>query len=120
MLDRKILDMLMFSINPMFDYGQGAYGIGSSGERYDLYRRCQREGVGISVMKPFSSGQLLDAKQSPFRQGDLLAAEHYRALTKTAADCIGCGHCNSRCPFQVNQQERMAQIKEYFEKAVPK
>lgn len=202
-LDRNILDMLMFSINPMYDYGQGAYGIGSNSERYDLYRRCQREGVGISVMKPFNAGQLLDSKQSPFRQaltpvqciqyaldrpgvltvlggpgniaqlkeilhyldatlderdyslissltpdesmgkcvyckhchpcpagldiglinkyydlarqGDTLAVEHYLTLTKTAADCIGCGHCNSRCPFQVKQQERMEEIKKYFE-----
>ncbi len=65
-LDKDILDMLMFSINPMYDYGQGDYAIGSDGERQSLYRRCEKEGVGISVMKPFNAGQLLDAKQSPF------------------------------------------------------
>ena len=32
----------------------------------ELYRRCETEGVGISVMKAFSGGQLLDAKTSPF------------------------------------------------------
>ena len=32
----------------------------------DLYRRCEKEGIGITVMKPFSGGQLLDAKTSPF------------------------------------------------------
>ena len=37
-------------------------------------------------------------------------------LEKTASDCIGCGHCNKRCPFQVAQQERMEEIKEYFGK----
>lgn len=31
-----------------------------------LYRRCEKEGVAISVMKAFSGGQLLDAKTSPF------------------------------------------------------
>ena len=31
-----------------------------------LYRRCEAEGVGISVMKAFSGGQLLDAGTSPF------------------------------------------------------
>ena len=67
-LDQNILDMLMFSINPMYDYGQGDYAIGSNGERQRLYRRCEKEGVGISVMKPFNAGQLLDAKQSPFHQ----------------------------------------------------
>ncbi len=32
----------------------------------ELYRRCEMEGVGISVMKAFSGGQLLYAKTSPF------------------------------------------------------
>ena len=31
-----------------------------------LYRRCEAEGMGISVMKPYSGGQLLDAGTSPF------------------------------------------------------
>lgn len=203
-LDKKIIDMLMFSINPMFDYGQGDYAIGSNNERQKLYRRCASEGVGISVMKPFNAGQLLDAKKSPFHdalttsqciqyaldkpgvltvlggpanvtqlkeiltyfdatqtqrdysiissftpdesvgkcvyckhchpcpagldiglinkyydlslQGDVLAKEHYLTLEKTAQDCIGCGHCNSRCPFHVKQQERMQDIKKYFGK----
>ena len=75
-LDLGLIDMLMFSINPVYDYGKGDFGIGENAERYDLYRRCQREGVGISVMKPFCGGQLLDAAQSPFG----------KALTK--AQCI--------------------------------
>ena len=66
-LDAGILDMLMFSINPAYDYEQEAeYAIGSVGERQSLYRRCEAEGVGISVMKAFSGGQLLNAKTSPF------------------------------------------------------
>lgn len=201
-LDKNILDMLMFSINPMYDYGQGDYAIGSDSERQKLYRRCVKEGIGISVMKPFNAGQLLDAQKSPFHQalstaqciqyaldkpgvltvlggpgnvtqlkeilsyfdktkeerdysiissltphesvgkcvyckhchpcpagidiglvnkyydlsfqGDNLAKEHYLTLEKAASDCIGCGHCNSRCPFKVPQQERMEEIKNYF------
>ncbi len=201
-LDKGILDMLMFSINPMYDYGQGECAGGSSEERYSLYRRCEKEGVGISVMKPFNAGQLLDAAKSPFHQamttaqciqyaldrpgvltvlpgpgsvaelaeilryfdtpagerdyaiisalvpdssrgscvyckhchpcpvgldiglinkyydlsrlGDVLAKEHYLTLSKTAADCVQCGHCNSRCPFHVDQMARMREIKAYF------
>ncbi len=201
-MDKGILDMLMFSINPMYDYGQGEYANGSSEERYSLYRRCEKEGVGISVMKPFNAGQLLDAAKSPFHQamttaqciqyvldrpgvltvlpgpgsvaelteilryldtpaeerdyaiinalvpdtsrgscvyckhchpcpmgldsglinkyydlsrlGDVLAKEHYLTLGKTAADCVQCGHCNSRCPFHVDQMARMREIKAYF------
>lgn len=46
--------------------------------------------------------------------GDELAAEHYRNLEHHAGECIGCGHCDHRCPFGVAQSERMAQIAAYF------
>lgn len=65
-LDMGIVDIVMFSINPVYDCGQGDYGFGENQERYALYRRCQKEGVGITVMKPFCGGQLLDAARSPF------------------------------------------------------
>ena len=199
-LDDADVDILMFSINPAYDYGQGEFANGSVDERGAVYRRCEKEGIGISGMKPFSAGQLLDAKQSPFGKAltpyqcirycldkpgvltvlagaqsvkevetllayyeqpeeetdysviasfappqasgkcvycnhcrpcpagidvglvnkyydlaiaeDSMAAEHYRTLEKTAADCIGCGHCDSRCPFSVKQSERMQIIRE--------
>ena len=66
-LDTGVIDMMMFSINPSYDYSHGEYGIGKADERMDLYRRCEREGIGISVMKAFSGGQLLSADTSPFR-----------------------------------------------------
>ena len=54
-LDIHIVDMVMFSINPAYDYtDKEEYGIGTAGERMALYRRCEQEGVGISVMKPSS------------------------------------------------------------------
>jgi hypothetical protein len=65
-MDDAPVDMLMFSVNPAYDYGEGEYAHGGVDERTAVYRRCEAEGVGISVMKPFSGGQLLDAKQSPF------------------------------------------------------
>ena len=64
-LDTGLVDMLMFSINPAYDYQHGEYANGSAAQRSALYRRCQAEGVGVSVMKPYSGGQLLDAKTSP-------------------------------------------------------
>ena len=67
-MDDVPIDMLMFSVNPAYDYGQGEYAYGGVDERAAVYRRCEAEGVGISVMKPFSGGQLLDAKRSPFGQ----------------------------------------------------
>lgn len=60
-------DFAMFSINPMYDYTEESmYGKGEAGERMELYREFERAGVGVSVMKAFAGGQLLDAAQSPF------------------------------------------------------
>lgn len=201
-LDMGVIDLVMFSINPGYDYRHGDYAIGGIDERAALYRRCEAEGVGISVMKPFSGGQLLNDRTSPFgkalteyqciqyaldkpgvltvlarvrnradlrrllgyfsaapeekdysvlgtfapqdaagkcvycnhcqpcpvgldvglinkyydlaRAGDKLAQSHYGKLEKKAGDCIGCGHCDRRCPFHVPQSGRMQEIQEYF------
>lgn len=67
-LDEAPVDMLMFSVNPGYDYQKGEYAKGSVEERTAIYRRCEAEGIGIAVMKPFSGGQLLDASLSPFGQ----------------------------------------------------
>ena len=67
-LDTGIIDQLMFSINAGYDYQHGDYAKGSASERMDLYRRCEAEGVGISVMKAFGGGQLLNEKTSPFQK----------------------------------------------------
>jgi len=39
---------------------------------------------------------------------------HYAALTPTAAACIGCRSCESRCPFGVPIAERMEKAAELF------
>ncbi len=202
-LDTGLIDMMMFSINPAYDFEKGdEYGIGSVKERFDLFRRCAKEGVGISVMKPFFAGQLLNAEQSPFGEalshtqclqyaidrpgvlvavpgvqtmehleqvlgfltatdeekdysvvgtfsadaiagtcvycnhcqpcpanidiglvnkyydlalaGDKIAANHYTKLNVNADACLRCGHCESRCPFGVKQENRMELISRYF------
>lgn len=204
-LDTGVVDMMMFSVNPAYDLEQGDdYGIGSTSERAALLRRCEAEGVGISVMKPFHGGKLLDEKTSPFKKamtkyqciryaldrpgvlsvvpgvrslkdlnellgfdkasaeetdysmigqftpeaalgncvycnhcqpcpagidiglvnkyydlalaGDAMAANHYEKLTVRADACIGCGHCDRRCPFHTAQSERMKEIAAYFGK----
>ncbi len=203
LIDTGLIDVVMFSINPAYDYRQGEYAVGSTDERMALYRRCEAEGVGISVMKAFSGGQLLNEKTSPFGHalteyqciqyaldkpgvmtvlsgvrnhqdlqkilgffsaspeekeysilgtfaprtaagmcvycnhcqpcpagldvglinkyydlalaGDTLARSHYENLEKNASSCIHCGHCNSRCPFHVDQSHRMQEIQTYFE-----
>ena len=93
-LDMKVIDMLMFSINPMYDYGSGDYAYGESSERYKLYQRCESEGVGISVMKPFNAGQLLDAKKSPFKKAMTPASCIQYALDRPGVLTVmqGCGN----------------------------
>lgn len=69
LLDICDVDMMMFSINPAYDLECGdEYGIGTTAERAKLFRRCEIEGVGISVMKPFHGGQLLSDSTSPFKK----------------------------------------------------
>ena len=65
-LDTNLMDMMMFSINAGYDYQHGEFARGSALARMELYQRCEAMGVGISVMKPFSGGQLLQDKTSPF------------------------------------------------------
>lgn len=207
LLDTGVMDMMMFSINPAYDLECGdEYGIGTTNERAALFRRCEKEGVGISVMKPFHGGQLLADGTSPFRRaltknqcirycldrpavlavvpgvrnlndlyellkypassaeerdysligeftpeaavgncvycnhcqpcpagidigivnkyydlslaGDDIAKDHYGKLAVKADACLACGHCDSRCPFGVKQQDKMKKIAGYFGKEV--
>ena len=204
-LDTGLIDLMMFSINPAYDLEQGdELGIGSTSERAELFRRCEAMGVGISVMKPFFAGKLLEERTSPFGvamartqciqyaldrpgvltvvpgvrdlkdlhelldyvgasdsekdysvigqftptaaqgncvycnhcqpcpagidiglvnkyydlalAGDEMAANHYRKLSVNADACVGCGHCDDRCPFHTAQSARMKEIAAYFRK----
>lgn len=64
-IDTGVIDLFMFSINPAFDYAKGEYGIGNVNERTELYQLAEKLGIGMSIMKPFAGGQLLDANASP-------------------------------------------------------
>ena len=107
-MDDVSVDMLMFSVNPGYDYQKGEYAKGSVDERSSIYSRCEKEGIGISVMKPFSGGQMLDAEE---------AERDYSVIGSfSPADaCVQCGHCEARCPFHVKQESRMKEIADYFQ-----
>ena len=45
-----------------------------------------------------------------------MSINKYAKLDKRASDCIGCGHCDRRCPFHVKQSGRMREIAAYFGK----
>ena len=42
--------------------------------------------------------------------------EHYAILPRTAAECVACGACEKRCPFEVPVIENMNKAKEIFGK----
>ncbi|MDD4847489.1 MAG: aldo/keto reductase [Bacteroidales bacterium] len=70
-----LIEVLMFSINPIFDMMPAGVNLWDStsyagnftnidSTRMQLYEACVRQNVGISVMKVFGGGRLLDAQQS--------------------------------------------------------
>lgn len=71
LLDTGLMDMFMFSINPAYDFDLNSHDMGLSmgevTERMDLFKRAEANGIGISVMKPFYAGKLLDENESPFK-----------------------------------------------------
>ena len=100
------IELLMFSINPAFDMmpadlmlddmfdakNADKVKAGINPVRTALYQVCERQGVGITVMKSLGSGKLLDPAQTPFAR-PLSAAQciHY-ALTRpaVASALVGC------------------------------
>ena len=90
------------------DYSILAKAERPEGARSCVYcNHCRPCPVGIDI-------GLVNKYYDLARQGDSLAADHYRSLSLNAGDCIGCGHCDEVCPFGVTQTERMEAIREYF------
>jgi len=209
------IDICMFSINAAYDMDPLASDpyrtdtvkkeeVAISQERLNLYKECEKKGIGIIVMKPYAGGKLLDAAASPFERvmsvnqclqyaldrpatlscvlgltnvaelkealsfytaskaekdyafiaglqhkdmmgscvycnhclpcpagidigrvhkyldlylaGDELARQHYRGLSKRAADCISCGSCEKKCPFHVQVRQKMEKAVKIMER----
>ena len=214
------IEVLMFSVNPCYDlqpanedveqlWNEDAYSktlTNMDPDRQRLYETCQREGVGITVMKAFAGGDLLNAELSPAgvaltanqciayalsrpavatvlagahtvvqlevsaayceadasardyasalasfphirweghcmycshcapcpmeisvadvtkflnlaeAQGEIpeTVREHYKVLPHHAGECIGCGACETRCPFGVSIRENMKKATDLF------
>lgn len=216
------IEVLMFSVNPCYDLQPADEDVNQlwneekyknpltnmEPKRQELYEACQRLGVGITVMKAFGGGDLLDEKLSPAGKAltvhqclhyaltrpavatvlvgahsleqfekcvsygeasdeekdyapmfasfpniswrghcmycshcapcpkkidvasvtkflNLTIAqksvpetvrEHYEALEHHAGECIQCGACETRCPFEVSIMENMKRAVEVFGK----
>ncbi len=219
MVKTGVPEFMMFSINLAFDLSAQAYALDTLDPdwkvqsnsvldpvRNELYTLCERQGVGISVMKTLGAGKLISAEHTPFskpmtanqcihfalsrpavfsallgcqsaaqiadsmsyltaKEADLdytpfmselggsfegncvycnhclpcpanidIAAvnkyldialldqanvppsirSHYAGLAAKGGDCIGCGSCESRCPFSVEIIKNMDKAAQVF------
>ena len=97
-----LIEVLMFSINPCYDLQPGSEVIESLWDsksyekpllnmdplREELYETCQRLGVGITVMKAFGGGDLLDEKLSPAGKALTPCQCIHYALTRPAVASV--------------------------------
>ena len=70
---------------------------------------CQPCAAGIGISGIF----VLEGYLRRYGLGDWAKAR-YAAMGKKAGDCIGCGACESRCPYQLPIREMLARCKEEF------
>lgn len=98
------IEAIMLSVNPAFDLLPAATSLddaftfdyddalaGMDPDRAELYALCEREGVGLTVMKGYAGGRLLSAEASPFGAAlSPVQCIHY-ALTRPAVASILAG-----------------------------
>ncbi len=122
------IEVLMFSVNPCYDllpasedveqlwneenYSEQLTNIDP--DRQKLYETCQRLGVGITVMKCFGGGDLLDAELSP--AGVALTPNqciHY-ALSRPGVACVLAGaHSVEQFLQSVSYENATVEEKDY-------
>lgn len=100
------IEMILFSVNPAFDMLPASEDLeryfaddsyvetlnGIAPERAELYRICEQNGVGITVMKGYAGGRLFSEKTSPFGVAlTPVQCLHY-ALTRPAVASVMVGY----------------------------
>ena len=70
---------------------------------------CQPCSVGINISGTF----LMEGYLDRYGLGDW-AKSRYATFPKKAGDCIGCGVCETRCPYQLPIRAMLARCKEKF------
>ncbi|MDY3249880.1 MAG: aldo/keto reductase [Candidatus Choladocola sp.] len=99
------VEMILFSINPAFDMLPASEDIntmfaeefdenlrGTDPDRALLYKTCEENDIGITVMKGFAGGRLFDEKRSPFGVAMTPVQCIHYALTRPAVSAIMCGY----------------------------
>lgn len=99
------IEMILFSINPAFDmrpptedlttmfggYDQDQLS-GIDPERSQFYQMCEENNVGLTVMKGFFGGALLDKERSPFGVAFTATQLIHYALTRPGVSSIMVGY----------------------------
>lgn len=99
------IEVLMFSVNPCYDLQPASEDVESlwadenyanhltnmDPEREKLYETCQRKGVGITVMKCFGGGDLLNAELSPAGAALTVNQCIAYALSRPGVSCVLAG-----------------------------
>jgi predicted aldo/keto reductase-like oxidoreductase len=103
-IETGFIEMIMFSVNPAFDMRPATEDLDSMFEGYDgdysgidperaeVYRLCEENEVGITVMKGFFGGALFDEKRSPFGVTFTPAQCIHYALTRPGVSSVMCGY----------------------------
>lgn len=122
------IEVLMFSVNPCYDLqpasedvedlwkdeNYAAPLVNMDPERQELYETCQRLGVGITVMKAFGGGDLLDASMSP--AGKALTANqciHYALTRPAVASVLAGAHTAEQLKTSIAYEEAPEEDKDY-------
>ena len=104
-IESGAIEVLMFSVNPCYDLQPASEDVedlwadenyashltNMDPEREKLYETCQRLGVGITVMKCFGGGDLLNAELSPAGAALTVNQCIAYALSRPGVSCILAG-----------------------------
>lgn len=125
-IETGLPDMLMFSANMAFDMYPAKRNVlddlgtslnvetlrGIDPDRLDLYRLCEKKGIGMTVMKSLGAGKLISPEHTPFIKPMTVQQCIYYALTRPAAASVMLG-CQTAAQvqdamtyFETSQEER--------------
>ena len=104
-VETGFIEMILFSINPAFDMRPATEDLESMFSGYDkdqlsgidpdrarFYQMCEENNVGLTVMKGYFGGALLDKDRSPFGVAFTPVQLIHYALTRPGVSSILCGY----------------------------
>ncbi len=104
-VETGFIEMILFSVNPAFDMRPATEDLDSMFDGYDkdrlsgidpdrarFYQMCEENNVGLTVMKGYFGGALLDKERSPFGVAFTPVQLIHYALTRPGVSSILCGY----------------------------